>query len=128
MTTNEAVTLTVKQYATLLGVSLSTAYRKMHARKVWNLAERRDGRYVVLLSQAEVRAWKAALVDRDQRAGAQIKSSPWGADLSAPRALRQSARDSLVALGASDVIVALDAVRILPSSANRNYLDNLIAS
>jgi len=138
MTTNEApaATLTVKQYAAAYNFSLATAYRKMHARKVWGLArkELRGTRrvWVVLLSMAEVRALKAALVDRDRRAGRQIKELGtkfgFAADLSAPRALRDSARDSLVAIGAGDLIIALDAARISPKREHFARIDRLIAA
>ncbi len=136
MTTNEVTKLTAKQYATAYGFSLATAYRKIHARKAWNLArkELRNGRrvWLVLLSRAEVRALKAALVDRDRRAGHQIKALGkkfgFAADLSAPRALRTSARDSLVAIGAADLIIALDAARISPKREHLARIDNLIAA
>lgn len=133
MTKSAAHPITVKQYAVILGVSLSTAYRKMHARKVWGLAvkvrfgNRREWR--VLLSPEEVRAMKAAMVDRDRRAGAIVKNSPWGADLTVPRAIRAAARESLIALGCSDLIIALDHARIEGNSrASLARIERLIAA
>lgn len=138
MTKSEAQTLTVKQYAVLANVSLSTAYRKMHARKVWGLAAKVNGRYVVKLSVEEVRTWKAALVERDAYASRQIalawqvKDGTIPGDgilsLDAGRVLRNGARDSLVALGAGDIIHAVDSLRIKPTDHDRGYLAKLIAA
>lgn len=136
MTKSAAATLTVPEYAKAYNLPKTTAYRRMHARKVWGLArkEYRNGRrvWVVLLSVQEVRALRSALVDRDRLAGSLVKElgqkDGMRADLSRPRAIREAARASLVAIGSGDLIIALDAARIRPGKIELDRINRMIAA
>lgn len=138
MTKSEAHNLTVKQFAALLGVSLSTAYRKMHARKVWGLAAKVNGRYVVKLSVEEVRTWKALLVERERTAardvadaiaGKFLRDPSWTEDaLVAARARYADVEATFVVLGLGDLFIAILAAKNVKSVANLNRVERMIAA
>lgn len=103
------MTITAAAYATLIGKSLSTAYRWIRAGRV--PAIKTGGRWMIELSTTQNRAFKRFLVDEEAKASRGC-AVPFGVDITAPRARKAYCRAALEAIGAGDLILAIDHARI----------------
>lgn len=103
-------TFTAKQMATAANVSRRSIYRWIRAGKL--TAAKVNGQWEIALTAGQHRALKRRFVDLEHAASTTIRSKTAAESIATESAQKAYARDALVALGAGDLVLAIDHAKL----------------